>query len=121
MATITHSSQSVDLRTDARRKRFEIQHWILSPPVVIISLGLAIVLTSFFYLSAFNDIASQGVILNDLERDRSQLIIKNEVWNMRIAKLKSLDVIEKQDVIKRMVTIDPAEIEFINLDRLEKR
>lgn len=72
------------------------------------------------YLDEFNDIATQGVIINSLEIDRSRLIIQNEVWNMRIAQLKSLDVIEQQSVVNRMPTIDPAEIEFINLDQKAK-
>lgn len=72
------------------------------------------------YLSAFNQISSQGVFINQLERARSELIIENEVWNMRIAKLKSMDVIEEQDVVYRMPNVDPAEIEFINLDRMRE-
>ncbi len=83
-------------------------------------LALFIVGTCFMYLSAFNQISSQGVFINQLERARSELIIENEVWNMRIAKLKSMDVIEEQDVVYRMPNVDPAEIEFINLDRMRE-
>ena len=70
----------------------------------------------FFYLAEFNNIATQGVIINELERKRSRLIIENEVWNMRIAQLKSMDVIQHQDVVKKMPPVSPAELEFIDLD-----
>lgn len=85
-----------------------------------IILFFFICLTCFLYLSEFNDISSQGVLINRLERERSELMIENEVWNMRIARLKSLDVIEKQDVVRRMEFIRPEEVEFVDLDRLRQ-
>ena len=83
---------------------------------VIFCLIVFNVLLGFFYLSEFNAISTQGVIINDLENQRNELIIENEVWNMRIANLKSMDVIQQQSVVKRMVSIDPAEIEYVDLD-----
>ncbi len=80
-------------------------------------LLISISLVCFQYLAAFNEISSQGVVINELQRERARLIIENEVWNMRIAQLKSMDVIERQDVVKRMPSVLPAELEFIDLDR----
>lgn len=84
------------------------------PLVLIISI-ITIVVFSLLYLQTFNTLASQGVIINDLERERGKLILENEVWNMRISRLKSLDIIHEQPVVKSMVNVNPKEVEFIQL------
>lgn len=79
-------------------------------------LILSIVVLSLLYLSQFNELSSQGVLIERLERQRSQQIIENEVWNMRMARLKSLDLIEQQKVVQMMSEITPEELEFISSD-----
>ncbi|MGE3278636.1 MAG: hypothetical protein AB7J40_02445 [Candidatus Altimarinota bacterium] len=117
MATITVQKRPIPvLPTENKREKNKSKKILLNASTLMMTMFLFIVLTCFFYLSEFNKISSQGVVINDLERQRSELIIENEVWNMRIAQLKSMDVIEHQDVVRRMPTVDPAEIEFINLD-----
>ncbi|GEM_PF-5979481 len=74
-----------------------------------------IVTVSFLYLSSFNEIASQGGIIHNLELKRSELMRESETWNQRITNLKSLDVIEQQDTVKKMPTINPSEIQFIEI------
>ncbi|MDP2691075.1 MAG: hypothetical protein Q8O95_01560 [bacterium] len=117
MATITLQKRSIEFGSDQNRAQRD-KKLVLNVTTIIVVLVILLLSTFFLYLSQFNHISSQGVIINELEQGRSELIVENEVWNMRIAKLKSMDVIEKQDVIRRMVTIDPSEIEFVNLDRL---
>lgn len=117
LATFSISKRAQSLPPDLLKKQnkgvsFQIN--ITRSIAILISL---MTLVCFLYLSEFNNIATQGVIINDLERARSRLIIENEVWNMRIAQLKSMDVIEHQDVVKKMPSINPAELEFIDLDR----
>jgi len=120
MATVTIKKRSLDIPGSGKKKKSAVKTFVLNPYTIIFFLVLFIAMTSFLYLSEFNAIATQGVVINDLERDRSTLIIENEVWNMRIAKLKSMDVIDKQAVVKRMPSIDPSEIEFVDLDRMEE-
>jgi len=117
MATITVQKRPIPvLPAENKRERNKSKKIVLNVYSVMIFLVFLIFTTCFLYLSEFNKISSQGVVINDLERERSELIIENEVWNMRIAQLKSMDVIEHQDVVRKMPTVDPAEIEFINLD-----
>lgn len=98
---------------DGRRVAF-ISEMPIIPLMLIFSI-LAIITVSFLYLQTFNTLASQGVIINDLERERGKLILENEVWNMRISRLKSLDIIHEQSAVKSMVNVDPKEVEFIQL------
>jgi len=117
MATISIQKNHVPiLPQENKREKSKAKKFVLNVYTIMIFMTLIIFMTCFFYLAEFNKISSQGVFINDLERERSTLIIQNEVWNMRIAQLKSMDVIEHQEVVKRMHTINPAEIEFINLD-----
>ena len=117
MATITLKKRPPLIPAEKKKRKSSLRLFVFNPGVMISAFVMLIATLCFLYLSEFNIIASQGVIINDLEHQRSELIIENEVWNMRIAQLKSMDVIEQQEVVKRMVTIDPAEIEFIDLDR----
>lgn len=115
MATITLKQRTLDVHFEPKRKKSRVTIFVMNYYAIILFLTFTIMLTAFLYLSTFNDLSSQGVIINELEAKRSELIIENEVWNMRIAQLKSLDVIERQQVVKRMPQVDPAEIEFVNL------
>jgi len=118
MATITLKKRTVPVQTDPKKRSSKkVRTLVLNVYSIMLMMILLIMGTSFLYLSEFNEIASQGVIIGELESERNRLIIENEVWNMRIAQLKSLDVIEQQPVVRRMITINPAEIEFIDLDR----
>ena len=114
MATIAPQHHQVHLPYQEKKKS-KIKLRSFGLPHLMLFLFISICGLSLFYLSEFNHIASQGVVINDLERDRSRLMIENEVWNMRMAKLKSLDVIEHQEVVKKMQSIDPKEIEFVDL------
>lgn len=63
------------------------------------------------YLVEFNKLSTMGIVIDALKNERDEYIIENEVWNMRIANLKSLDVIQGQRVIKNMINI--TDVEFI--------
>ena len=120
MATIKPKKRKIQLRaSEPKRRQGGIKIFVFNSYTVLGLLIASISVTCFLYLSGFNQIASQGVIINDLERERSQLIIENEVWNMRMSRLKSMDVIEKQEVVRQMPFIDPSEIEFVDLDKRE--
>ena len=117
MATFSISKRSQPLPPEMLKKQNKAVTFRMTASGAIMTMISLMTIVCFLYLSEFNNIATQGVIINDLERARSRLIIENEVWNMRIAQLKSMDVIEHQDVVRKMPSIDPAELEFIDLDR----
>jgi hypothetical protein len=99
-------------QADKRTKRAPLSRRIyISSNAFIVMLIILVVIVSMLYLVEFNKISTMGIIIDDLKDVRDDYIIENEVWNMRIANLKSLDVIQNQDVIRRMVDID--EVEFI--------
>ena len=114
MATFRVNKQSTTSHQDMLPKREPLEKKSLHfYGILIVSMVVSIAGISFLYLIAFNTISSQGIIIVDLGQERNKLMIENEVWNMRISKLKSLDVIEKQSVVKNMQDISPAEIEFV--------
>lgn len=120
MATITIQKRPVlVLPQENPRGKNKTRKIVFNIYTVMFFLVFGIFVVCFLYLSEFNAISSQGVVINDLESERSELIIENEVWNMRIAQLKSMDVIQHQDVVRKMQAIDPAEIEFVDLSREE--
>jgi hypothetical protein len=88
----------------------------VSSQVSMILLGGAIVILSIFYLAEFNKLATDGVILDQLEAQRKRLITENEDWKSKITQLRSLDVIENQPVIAGM--LDVGEVIYVNLDEL---
>lgn len=82
-----------------------------SSNALIAVLIILIVVISMFYLVEFNKISTIGIQIDESKDIRDKFIIENEVWSMRIANLKSLDVIQNQDVINRMVNI--TDVEFL--------
>ena len=114
MATLAPPPQAPVFSHHEESQSVSISEIPLIPLLLIISI-LSIVVFSFLYLRTFNTLSSQGVIINDLERKRVKLILENEVWNMRISRLKSLDVIHEQPVVKSMVSVDPKEVQFISV------
>jgi hypothetical protein len=72
-------------------------------------LVILICTVGLLYLIEFNKISTMGILIDDGKNLRDKLIIENEVWNMRIANLKSLDVIQTQETVRSMVNIDNVE------------
>ena len=67
--------------------------------VTIVLVGMI----SFVYLVHSNRNATRGYALKTLELERSKLLMENEVWDMEIAKVKSLETLENDPKIQRMV------------------
>lgn len=78
--------------------------------VGITSLAFAIVLLvgiiSLVYLAHSNRNATKGYALKTLELQRSKLMMENEVWDMEIAKVKSLETLQGDPKIRSMVRAD---------------
>lgn len=65
-----------------------------------------IAIISLVYLAHANRNATKGYALKSLEIQRSQLLTENEVWDMQIAQVKSLQALENDPKIKTMVKAD---------------
>lgn len=65
-----------------------------------------IAIISLVYLAHANRNATKGYALKNLELKRSELITENEVWDMQIAQVKSLQALENDPKIRNMVKAD---------------
>lgn len=67
---------------------------------------ILVAIISLVYLAHANRNATKGYALKNLELKRSQLITENEVWDMQIAQVKSLQALENDPKIRTMVKAD---------------
>jgi len=65
-----------------------------------------IAIISLVYLSHANKNATKGYALKNLELRRGKLLTENEVWDMQIAQVKSLQSIKSDPKIRSMVKAD---------------
>jgi len=64
---------------------------------------ILVAIISLVYLAHANRNATKGYALKNLELKRSQLITENEVWDMQIAQVKSLQALQNDPKIRIMV------------------
>jgi hypothetical protein len=88
----------------------------MSAQLTMTLLGMAIVVLSILYLAEFNKLATDGVILDQLEAQRKRLITENEDWKSKITQLRSLDVIENQPAVEGMTDVE--EVIYVDLEAL---
>lgn len=62
-----------------------------------------VAIISLVYLAHANSNATKGYALKNLELRRSQLLTENEVWDMQIAQVKSLQALQDDPKIRTMV------------------
>ena len=67
---------------------------------------ILVAVISLVYLAHANRNATKGYALKNLELRRSQLLTENEVWDMQIAQVKSLQALESDPKIRSMVKAD---------------
>ncbi len=67
---------------------------------------ILVAIISLVYLAHANRNATKGYALKNLELKRSQLITENEVWDMQIAQIKSLQALQNDPKIRTMVKAD---------------
>jgi hypothetical protein len=91
-----------------RRTRITPVKWQLQfgPMTLIVGLIVVAVGMSAMYLMHFNQVATKGYDLKRLEVNRQQLMDQNQVSNMNIDKVKSMDSILGSGRIQRMVKAD---------------
>lgn len=73
--------------------------------LVFVTIILVAVI-SLVYLAHANRNATKGYALKSLELRRSNLLTENEVWDMQIAQVKSLQAIQSDPKILSMVKAD---------------
>lgn len=88
-----------------RRTRVTPMKWKLQfgPMTLIGGLVVVAVGMSILYLMHFNQVATKGYDLKRLEVDRQQLMDQNQVSNMNIDKVKSMNSVLTSGRIQRMV------------------
>lgn len=64
---------------------------------------ILVAIISLVYLAHANRNATKGYALKNLELKRSQLITENEVWDMQISQVKSLQALQNDPKIRTMV------------------
>lgn len=67
---------------------------------------ILVAIISLVYLAHANRNATKGYALKNLELRRSQLLTENEVWDMQIAQVKSLQALQNDPKIRTMVKAD---------------
>ena len=67
---------------------------------------ILVAIISLVYLAHANRNATKGYALKNLELRRSQLLTENEVWDMQIAQVKSLQALQNDPKIRMMVKAD---------------
>lgn len=70
--------------------------------VIVVLIGMI----SLVYLAHSNRNATRGYALKTLELRRSKLLMENEVWDMEIAQVKSLETLQNDPKIRSMVRAD---------------
>ncbi|MCT4592372.1 MAG: hypothetical protein N4A36_03260 [Candidatus Gracilibacteria bacterium] len=73
---------------------------------MIFIMVTVICLFALLYLSHSNKVATKGHVLKKLQDERVELIMQNEVLNMKIADLQSLRRLEQDPKIASMITAE---------------
>jgi hypothetical protein len=79
-----------------------------STVLLMVAIGSLILLLALLILFHENANATKGYRLRTLERERSESLLEQEVLNMRIAQQQSLETLQNDPRVQRMVPIkDP--------------
>lgn len=69
----------------------------------MVSIGALILLLALLILFHQNSNATKGYLLRNLERERSQLLLEQEVLNMQVAGAQAMEKIESERQIQAMI------------------
>jgi len=73
-----------------------------STVLLMVAIGSLILILALLILFHENANATKGYRLRTLERQRSQLLLEDEVLNMQIAEQQSLDTLQNDGVVQAM-------------------
>lgn len=71
----------------------------------MVSIGALILILALLILFHQNSNATKGYLLRNLERERSQLLLEQEVLNMQVAKAQAMENIEADRQIQTMIPV----------------
>lgn len=74
-----------------------------STVLLMVSIGTLILVLALLILFHQNSNATKGYLLRNLERERSQLLLEEEVLNMQVAKAQAMEKIEADRQVQVMV------------------
>jgi hypothetical protein len=102
-----HSALFIENKTSdhVRKKTLSQKVEVGMTSLVFVTIVLVAVI-SLVYLAHANRNATKGYALKSLELRRSYLLTENEVWDMQIAQVKSLQSIQSDPKITSMVKAD---------------
>ena len=76
-----------------------------STAMLMVSIGTIILILSLLILFHQNANATKGYLLRNLERERSQLLLEEEVLKMQVAETQALQRLEDDSVIQAMIEL----------------
>lgn len=71
----------------------------------MVSIGAIILVLALLILFHQNANATKGYLLRNLEKERSQLLLEQEVLNMQVAKAQAMEKIEQDRQIQTMIPV----------------
>lgn len=76
-----------------------------STVLLMVSIGALILLLALLILFHQNSNATKGYLLRNLERERSHLLLEQEVLNMQVAKAQAMEKIENDRQVQTMIPV----------------
>jgi len=73
--------------------------------LLMFAIGSIIILLALLILFHQNSNATKGYQLRNLERERSQLLLEQEVLNMQVARAQAMDKIEADRQTQSMIPV----------------
>ena len=73
--------------------------------LLMVSIGSIILVLALLILFHQNANATKGYTLRTLERERSQLLLEQEVLNMQVAEAQALERLQNENQIQAMVML----------------
>lgn len=85
-----------------------------SPYFLVVSLVVFVVLITVITLTFSTSQVTKGYVLNSMDAKYKDLVKENEVQDMEISKVRSLQHIQESDKVRSMVK--PGEVVYLNGD-----
>jgi len=87
-----------------------------STVLLMASIGTLILILALFILFHENANATKGYRLRSLERERSQLLLREEVLKMQIAQAQALENLQEDGRIQAMSTLTPKDSRYVEVE-----
>lgn len=92
------------LEINSANKRSSLGRMVNQSTVLLmVSIGALILILALLILFHQNSNATKGYLLRNLERERSQLLLEQEILNMQVAKAQAMEKIESDRQVQTMI------------------